>query len=376
MDDVVIWRHELIASTETFIVNQALAMTRHRPLFAGLYERQGSLRVTPTLLLTPDTRLGGQQRRVLRATRRSRRLRELLRRPSVRLVHAHFGPDGAFVAPEAERAGVPLVVTFRGYDVTLLPHQPVAGPLYRRRLHDLFERADALLTCSDYLGRRLLELGAPPEKVATQYTGLPLRPFTEPPPARRVVFVGRLIEYKGVDDLLHAVARLPGGPVPVVLFGDGDRRAEVEALARSLGVPAEFRGHGSVEVVRRELSAGGVFCAASKTSAAGQVEAFGNVFVEAAAQGLPVVAYRSGGVVEAAQDGVGALLADEGDVDGLSARLATLFDDPALARTTGLAGRRRVEEQFDIVGRTAELERRYDRVVAAHGRGRGAARPV
>lgn len=363
--DVVVWRDELLPGSETFIVNQASALSRWRPRYAGMYPRASGLAPSPSLLLTPPGRLGGVRRRVLRSSRRSRALQDLLGDPAVGLVHAHFGRDGIFVAPSATRAGCPLVVTFHGYDVTRLPDHPRSGQRYRRQLADLFERASALVAASRYVEGRLLGLGAPREKLHQLHIGIPVpTPHTPPGDDQRIFFVGRLVEVKGVEDLLQAVAALPPRHrrTPVTLFGDGPLRADLQARARELGVDADFRGHRPPADLRAAMAGGGLLCGPSRRSPAGDVEGFGMVFLEAAAAGLPAVAYRTGGVPEAVEDGVTGLLAPEGDVPALRDALVALLDDPGRARAMGRAGRARVERDFDVRRQSARLEELYDRV--------------
>ena len=97
-------------------------------------------------------------------------------------------------------------------------------------------------------------------------------------------------------------------------------------------------GHRPPAEVHADLARGGVFCGPSRRTAAGAVEGLGTVFLEAAAHGLAVAAYRSGGVPEAVADGTTGLLAPEGDVPALARALCALLDDPALARRLGEAG--------------------------------------
>ena len=256
-------------------------------------------------------------------------------------------------------------MTFHGYDVTQLAEDPRTGARYRRQLAQLFADAEALVAVSGFIRDRLLALGAPPEKVVTHFIGIPLQPLPDlPPVAARLFFVGRLVAKKGVADLLDAVGALPGHlrRTPVEVFGDGPLREQLEQRAEALGLAVTFHGHRPAAEVSRAYRAGGIFCGPSRRSERGDAEGLGMVFVEAAAAGLPVVAYRHGGVPEAVEDGVTGLLVPEGDVAALSAALARVLTDPALARRLGAAGRRSAEQRFDVVRQTALLEDLYDRL--------------
>jgi glycosyltransferase involved in cell wall biosynthesis len=86
------------------------------------------------------------------------------------------------------------------------------------------------------------------------------------------------------------------------------------------------------------------------------------VFLEASLAGLPCVSYRHGGVPEAVIDGDTGVLADEGDVVGLTRALASILTNPARAAELGARGEARVRSEFDIRTQTAQLERIYDEV--------------
>lgn len=92
------------------------------------------------------------------------------------------------------------------------------------------------------------------------------------------------------------------------------------------------------------------------------------VFLEAAAQGTPAVAYRHGGVNESVVDGETGLLAAEGDIAGLTDNLRRVLTDRALAERLGTRGRERVLAEFDIRTCTARLEDLYDEVALSTSR--------
>ncbi len=216
-------------------------------------------------------------------------------------------------------------------------------------------------------------MGVPTSKIVVQHIGIPLpTPAPYDGPRQGIVFVGRLVEKKGCGDLLAALDRLPQPlrSTPVRVVGDGPLRAELAETAQRLGLDVTFLGRQPPSVVADELARGRVFCAPSRTAANGDVEGFGMVFLEAAAAGLPVVTYDSGGTSEAVAHARTGLVVPERDVEALAAALGSLLLDPDLAQALGEAGRRRVVEEFQVEPLTAQLEDLYDRVA------RPVARPV
>ena len=95
-------------------------------------------------------------------------------------------------------------------------------------------------------------------------------------------------------------------------------------------------------------------------------EAFGNVFTEAQAMGVPVVSYRHGGIPETLLDGETGLLAPEGDQQQLAAHLSRYLTDDEYWSRARDAGMKWVRENFDVHAQTIKLERIYDEVIAMH----------
>lgn len=238
-------------------------------------------------------------------------------------------------------------MTFHGYDVTSEPlRADAAGRRYVRGLTEVFAYAHTLIAVSDYVASRLGQLGAPAQKIRVQYIGIPTA-SAPPDPGNRnygIVFVGRLVERKGVIDLIEAVAALPGKfrSVPVTIVGDGPLRATLERAGETAGIQMTWRGFLSPAEVTEVLQRNTIFCAPSSTATNGDAEAFGMVYLEAALQALPVVAYSHAGVPEAVQDGVTGLLCPEKDMVALSHNLQSLLEDPERATSLGNNGRARV----------------------------------
>ena len=190
---------------------------------------------------------------------------------------------------------------------------------YRRRL---WQRASLFLCVSNYIREKAIRAGFPEEKIVVQYTGMNCSAFTPSLPVSEkdpnlVLYVGRLVQYKGCDYLLRAMKavqqRRP--EARLVVIGDGPFRASLEQLNRELGVGADFLGEQPQQTIRSWLERARVFCAPSVTVEGGMSEAFGNVFSESQAMGVPVVSSRHGGIPETMRDGITGLLAPERDVE-------------------------------------------------------------
>ena len=297
-----------------------------------------------------------------------------LRARSPRLVYAHFAPDGYAAMDLANRLGVPLVTALHGYDVTMSDQAISATRLGREYLHGrsgLQEKGALFVSCSAFVRRRSLEMGYPAERSIVHAIGVDLQRFQPPPEGLReriVLFVGRLVEKKGCDSLLEAMAQVQQrcSAMELVVIGDGPLRAEYEARANRLALRCRFLGVQPSTVVRAWMARATVFCVPSVVAKSGDAEGFGMVFIEAQAMGLPVVSTLSGGIPEAVQHGETGLLVPPRDPQGLAAALLLLLENPEVWRRYSAAGRRRVIDHFDLAQQTARLEQVFDDLLAGH----------
>jgi rhamnosyl/mannosyltransferase len=160
-----------------------------------------------------------------------------------------------------------------------------------------------------------------------------------------VLFAGRHVAYKGVDVLLRAVQ---GTRVHVVIAGDGPKRAEWEALSRSLGIERQVRFSGDVSDA--ELRGLLRQCAVLALPSVTRAEAFGYVQLEAMATARPVVSTDvPSGVSWVNRHEATGLVVPAGDPAALRTALERLIGDPALRRSFGAAGRLRVEQEFSMI---------------------------
>lgn len=154
---------------------------------------------------------------------------------------------------------------------------------------------------------------------------------------RGIIAVGRLVRRKGFDTLLEAAALLQrdGLDVPVTFIGDGPDRAWLIQRAAELGIAGQviLRSGLSDDEVRAELRRHRVFCLLPRQLGNGDVEGFGIVFLEAAREGLPVVAGRSGGVPDAVDhEGNGYLVNPNSPAESATRLRLLLTDDNAWRR--------------------------------------------
>jgi glycosyltransferase involved in cell wall biosynthesis len=285
------------------------------------------------------------------------------------LVHAHFGPAGAYARAYAEQARLPLLVTFHGYDVPLLSswrrflpiHLPYAlgGPAMLRQMR-------FGICASTELRQLLLELGVDEARLRVHRLGIDLDRFAfvsaraEP----QVLMVGRLVEKKGFEYGLESFARVRsrGIAARLTIIGDGERRASLERQARALGVGGDvtFVGSQTNEAVSRHMARARVLLAPSVVARDGNRESGLIVVKEASAAGTVPISTRHGGIPDSIDDGQTGYLVEERDVGRMAERLEQLLLDESLRQRLAGAGRAKMEREFDNRALVAGLERIYD----------------
>jgi glycosyltransferase involved in cell wall biosynthesis len=232
-----------------------------------------------------------------------------------------------------------------------------------------------LVTCTA-ANHAHLSAFAPPGKVELVYHGLDFSRFPphEAKPSNDggnpivILSVGRLVEKKGTDILLEALARLPRDlPWRLVHVGGGPLKDKLERRARSLGIAArvEWRGPRTQTELLAEYRAADLFALASRVARDGDRDGLPNVLAEAQSQGLASVATRVSGIPELIEHGRTGLLVAPGSPGEFARALEELIKDPVRRRTLGEAGRRRVSEEFGLERNIARLARRFG-LGAAH----------
>ncbi|MGJ7442789.1 glycosyltransferase [Aquipuribacter sp. MA13-6] len=284
-------------------------------------------------------------------------------------LHAHFGSVATTVARLAAlMAQVGYSFTAHAKDIF---HRSVDDDDLRDKLRD----ALAVVTVSDYNLAHLRErFGSDADRVVRVYNGIDLRSFAYREPARRprhVVSVGRLVEKKGLSDLVRAVALLAadGDPVTCDVVGSGPLHDDLAAQVEALGLTGRVRllGACTQDEVREHVARAAVFAAPCVVGTDGNRDGLPTVVLEAMALGTAVVATPVTGMPEAVVAGRTGLLVPEHAPHELAAALRRLLDDEPLRVDLATAARALVQERFDRDGQARAL-----RVLFARARTRPA----
>ncbi|HMA47666.1 MAG TPA: glycosyltransferase [Frankiaceae bacterium] len=292
------------------------------------------------------------------------------RRPDV--VHAHFWMSGYAALRAARPLGIPVVLTFHALGVVKRRQQGSKDTSPAERLDvegRLVREVDRIVATSSDEVFELVRMGASQRRITVAPCGVDLDHFTpsgpvEPrrPDRHRLVVVGRLVERKGIGNVVSALADVPGtelvvagGPAPDGLAADREIR-RLRALASSAGVADRvvFRGR----VAREELPA--LLRSADAVVCTPWYETFGIVPLEAMACGVPVVASAVGGLLDTVVDGKTGVHVPARSPERIAEALRELLPDEARRRAYGAAGARRARARYSW-DRVARLTlRAYD----------------
>lgn len=291
------------------------------------------------------------------------RLEGALREIQPDVIHAHFGPAGVIMAPVANRLGIPLVVTFYGYDISSLSRESY----WREKYDALWSTVRAVTVLSDEMKEKAVQLGCPTEKVEVVHLSrnldaFPFRPPTRP--VRNLLFVGRFVAKKAPIDAVQAVkeANSRGTDLHLDMVGNGPLLKETRDYIEAEGLAARvsLRGRVSSNEVKDWMWESDAFLLPSKTAPNGDREGTPTVLVEAQAVGLPCVATRHAGIPEMIPESAHDLLGPEGDVDVLADRLVQLANQSVDSlKDITRRGRSKVEKEFDISHEVGKLKKVY-----------------
>ena len=377
--------------SETFIHNYIRHMQRYAPVVVtreaiNLDQFPVNHVVTLPAWWPPLERLRGfltiqLKRFMLREPLYERDYTRALRQARPDVMHAHFGLCGLFMLPVKRRLEIPMVVSFYGYDLSELP-QARGQDVYAR--YGLFEAGERFTVEGGHARCCLIDLGCPEEKIELLHIGVNLTKFPFVPRYRqadekvRILFTGRLIEKKGILYALQAIARLRDRTeeFELTIIGDGPQRPDAERLIKELSLEPYVHLVGTVryEEFQKACAQAHIFLAPSVTDLETGVTEGGapTVLLEAQAAGMPVVSTYHADIPEVVRDGVSGLLSPERDVEALAANLATMVLHPERWPEMGAAGRRHVENNYEIGAQVRRLEAIYDaaRAVARSQPGR------
>ncbi|MFK7803305.1 MAG: glycosyltransferase [Anaerolineae bacterium] len=308
-------------------------------------------------------------------------LANALRENQISLVHSHFG-DKAWLDHESIRqANARQVVTFYGQDVNRLPQQ---APIWRERYHSLFAFASRILCEGSAMGKSLIKLGAPADKVQVQHLGVEVDKIDFKPRHKRpdepfkVLLACTFTDKKGLPYGLEALGKLKkehNVDLEITMIGDANPSSEKQQKEKTrilkviqdwgLQNCTRLLGYQPYQTMLDEAFKNHIFMSPSVTASDGDTEGGAPVsLIDMQATGMPIVSSLHCDIPEVVSDGKSGLLAPEKDVDMLTKHLHWFATHPERWVDFGTAGRKHIETEYNAVIQGQRLAKIYREVMA------------
>lgn len=271
------------------------------------------------------------------------------------IIHCHFGPYAlkAVLLRDIGAIQGKILTTFHGFDVSTYVRER-GNKIYQ----DLFDKGDLYTVNTSFTGNCAVKLGCPKDKIIKLPVGLNVSLYSfypkrlNPGESVKIITVARLVEKKGIEYSIRAVAKVlrTKSNIEYRIVGEGELRESLTNLIAELGVSDRIKllGWQTQDELRLLYAESHISILSSVTTSDGDQEGQGLVLQEAQAMGLPVLSTLHNGIPDGVLDGKSGFLVPEKDVDALAERLSYLVDNPEIWPEMGRAGRAFVEERYDI----------------------------
>lgn len=295
------------------------------------------------------------------------------------VIHAQFGPGSIYALYYAQKFNLPLIVTFGGYDVPLLQTKRRYNPIYLRYWllsEKMFRDVDLFLPVSQDLANKLVELGAPKEKVKVFHRGIVIpeykRKFKDEKETVKVLMVGRFVEKKGFEYGIEAVTKVVkmNKKIEMLIIGNGPLKEKFEKMITSSQMEKSIKILDNMPQIEifKIMESFDIIMVPSVVAKNGDTEGITNVLKEGCARGMAALITHHGGNIEIVEDGITGFIVPERDSDALFEKLMLFSNEISIIRKMGDAAALKIRNELDIRHTSEILERHYDDMIKINKR--------
>jgi glycosyltransferase involved in cell wall biosynthesis/lysophospholipase L1-like esterase len=279
---------------------------------------------------------------------------------NVKAILAEYGPAGVEVMKACEKAKLPLIVHFHGFDA----YRDDVIESYGERYVELFQKASKIVVVSKDMFAQLVKLGCPKEKIQQITYGVDtdlLCPSNDDQTRENFIACGRFVPKKSPLTTIRAFAKVveahPGAKLTFI--GDGELLDDAISLAKELNLQEniDFKGVLNPSEVAAELQKHAIFVQHSIRTEQNDSEGTPLSILEAAATGLAIVATKHGGISDVIETGVTGYLVEEGDVEAMANYMLELYNNKPLRSEFGDRVRTKILNEYKQADYIDSLEK-------------------
>jgi colanic acid/amylovoran biosynthesis glycosyltransferase len=273
-----------------------------------------------------------------------------IKRLDIDVALAEYGSLGAEVTDPVFDLKIPLVVHFHGADASFKPTLEELKYSYL----NMFSKSKFIIAVSTSMVTRLLNLGAPKEKIVFNCYGVDTSKFKvgEDKGKEHILSVGRFVEKKAphLTILAFAIAHKKNEGLKLKMVGNGALLNTCKQLVKALNIEhaVDFLGVQSPDMISELMSKSFCYIQHSVIAETGDAEGTPLAILEAGASGIPVLSTRHEGINDVVQEGVNGFLVEEFDIIGMAANIDKLTNDKKLAASLGENARIVASEKYNL----------------------------
>lgn len=296
------------------------------------------------------------------------------------IIHCHFGNSGYNFLLQKKIKKIPMITTFYGFDLSLLPQ---TQPEWRKKYKKLFKHGDKFLVEGNHMKKTLAELGCPSNKIIVFNLGVDLKNIKFKRRSRetvkevKILISARFTEKKGIPYALTAVGTLinqnPNTKISITLIGDANdsdesqkEKIKIKETIKKYNLEKHIKllGNQPHSVFLEELYKHHIFLHPSITASSGDTEGGAPVsMIEAAASGMPTIATEHCDIPEVILNKKTGYLVPEKNTEKITEKLKYLIDNPEICSNFGLAGRKHIEKNYNSVEQGKKLSQIYKKEI-------------